>query len=322
MKRTRTGRLASRLLLVLAPLLALAARPAAAQQRAAVVAPDSDAAPPVQTVLAGTGEFGLIPSAASVLLPAAAAAANPAASPFLLSQLDFPRVRVARVAADGALRAAFAKAGLPYPASRIFLRAFKRERELEVWAERADHSYALAATYPICTLGGSILGPKRRQGDEQVPEGFYQIVDFNPQSEYHLSLRLDYPNVADRVRLHDASLGGDIFIHGGCQSAGCLPLTDQVIEQVYWLAAQARAAGERAIPIHIFPARLTDANLTQLRGAFAARPDITAFWQNLKEGFDAFERTHRVPEIGVGSDGRYVVRDEPDVAASSRSTQE
>jgi murein L,D-transpeptidase YafK len=142
-----------------------------------------------------------------------------------------------------------------------------------------------------------------------VPEGYYHIVGFNAASAYLLSLRLDYPNAADRARAAAASRdpGGDIFLHGGCRSAGCLPLTDTGIEQIYWLALQARAAGEARIPIDIFPARLDDDRWHELRRVFADEPGLLAFWTQLKQGYDTFARTHRPPQVSVDAGGRYLL---------------
>ena len=221
------------------------------------------------------------------------------------AQLASTRVIRARGMADAALRSAFQQAGVPYPGAAVYLRAFKREHELEVWGRKGDGSYALVKTLSICSLGGSGLGPKLHRGDEQVPEGFYHVVEFNPTSEYHLSLRLDYPNAADRARKGADDLGGDIYLHGGCKSAGCLPLTDTGIELVYWLAVQARFAGQQHMPIDIFPARMDASHWAQLSQAFAKKPDLLAFWRDLKAGYDAFEQTHRLPDIAIDASGRY-----------------
>lgn len=295
-----------------APLLLLAARPAAATPNPVTTIRSDSVTSPLRN-RHGHRHFpdsrlSVLPDPMQVILPDQLAERRVLAasrSTFLANQLAYARVHTAQLAADVVLRSEFANAGLTYPATNILLRAFKRERQLEVWVQRPDGSYTLFHTYPICTLGGSDLGPKRRQGDEQVPEGFYHIVAFNPQSEYHLSLRVDYPNAVDRLRAGDRPLGGDIFLHGGCKSAGCLPLTDAVIDQVYWLAAQARAAGEREIPIHIFPARLTPKVFGQLRAAYGKDPSLLAFWANLKQGYDAFEGTHRLLGVGATPDGRY-----------------
>lgn len=274
---------------------------------APTVGTDAAAAPaaPVPGVL-GKPITAFDPDVTRVAAPNVAAAL----ATFVRGQLGSERVKHAQVTADAPLRAAFAKVGLSYPAARVYLRAFKREHELEVWGAQADGSFVLVKTYSICSLGGSTLGPKLRRGDEQVPEGFYHLVEFNPVSEYHLSLRLDYPNAADLVRSEAqraGNLGGDIYLHGGCKSAGCLPLTDAGIEEIYWLAVQARAGGEKEIPIDIFPARLDGEHWTQLTSAFAGRKDLLTFWSDLKLGYDAFERTHRLPDVSIDASGRYRV---------------
>ena len=152
---------------------------------------------------------------------------------FAANQLTFSRVARARSATDARLRTVFETHGVPYPASEIFLRVFKHERLLELWARPApEAAFVLVKTYPVCALPGQ-LGPKRRMGDVQVPEGFYFIDQFNPESAFHLSLRVSYPNLADRMRREALALGGDIFIHGGCETVGCVPIENHNIEEVY-----------------------------------------------------------------------------------------
>lgn len=236
---------------------------------------------------------------------------------FLEHQLAFPRVASARDLADERLRVAFAEKGVAYPAREIFIRVFKHERLLEVWARSApDERYTRVRSYRVCSLPGQ-LGPKRQLGDVQVPEGFYFIDEFNPRSEFHLSLRVSYPNVADRMRREALSLGGDIFIHGGCATVGCVPIEDHNIEELYWLAVQATDAGQRLIPVHIFPARLDEAGLRWLESTFRPEPTLLAFWENLAEGFTFFEETRRVPWVTVAENGSYAVPPVPGLAADS-----
>ena len=226
---------------------------------------------------------------------------------FAAHQLAFERVAGARASADGQLSAAFAEAGVAYPARELFLRVFKHERELEVWARsHAKAPFTLVRTYPVCSLPGQ-LGPKRRMGDLQVPEGFYYIDEFNPRSEFHLSLRVNYPNMSDRLRRGALSLGGDIFIHGGCATVGCVPIEDRNIQELYWLAVQATDAGQRLIPVHIFPARLDPGNLRWLADTFAPDAELLAFWENLSRGYAFFEETRRVPWVTVAQNGDYAV---------------
>lgn len=214
------------------------------------------------------------------------------------------RVEAAKKWAGANIRRRFTEAGLKYPPREIFLRAFKRELELELWAREADEPFRKVATYAVTVPSGG-PGPKRREGDAQVPEGCYQIAVFNPKSAFHLSLGLNYPNAADRILSDHERPGGDIFIHGGAASIGCLPLGDAAIEEVYLVALDTRSRGQTAIPVHIFPARMSG----EAWKTFAQqRPAWRPFWEQLQPVYDAFEKTHRIPAVSVGSDGAYQIR--------------
>jgi murein L,D-transpeptidase YafK len=234
--------------------------------------------------------------------------AAPGAVSFRDEQMRFPRVRTAAKDKDEALKQLFASKGLRYPPKAILFRAFKREAVLALWVEGASGSYTLAKNYSICATSG-MLGPKRRFGDQQVPEGFYELDWFNPQSNFYLSLPVSYPNAADRVLGSKQNLGGDIFLHGNCVTIGCIPITDGGIKEVYWLAVLARAQGQQHIPIEIFPARLSIEELDQLASTHRNEPDLVSFWMNLKDGFDHFEKTHRPPAVSVDRGGRYAFSD-------------
>jgi murein L,D-transpeptidase YafK len=162
----------------------------------------------------------------------------------------------------------------------------------------------LLKEYPVCATSGR-LGPKRQQGDGQIPEGFYFINGFNPVSNFHLSLRINYPNESDRILGVRGHLGGDIFIHGDCVTIGCVPITDDGIKEVYLIAVEARSAGQTRIPVHIFPARLDDEGLGKLERDCADQPNLPEFWRNLKDGFDSFEKHHKLPRMRVTRDGKY-----------------
>ena len=190
-------------------------------------------------------------------------------------------------------------------AARHFLRAFKQEATLELWATGVDDKpYVLVHEYRICTSSGT-LGPKRRFGDEQVPEGFYELDWFNPQSNFFLSLHISYPNASDRILGSHQNPGGDIFLHGNCASIGCIPITDEGIKEVYWLAVLVHSQNDQHLPIEIFPARLTNDGLKALTVAHPNKPGLVAFWRNLKEGYDYFELNHRLPRIKTRADGAY-----------------
>ncbi|MFL5026350.1 MAG: L,D-transpeptidase family protein, partial [Microvirga sp.] len=176
----------------------------------------------------------------------------------------------------------------------ILVRAYKKESELEVWKRGSNGKYALLKTYPICRWSGQ-LGPKTREGDRQVPEGFYTVTpaQMNPNSAYYLSFDTGYPNAFDRSFGRN---GGDIMVHGACSSRGCFAMTDQNIAEIYAIAREALSAGQRGFQFQSYPFRMTAENLAKHR----LDPNI-AFWKNLKEGSDYFDVTHEEPRVAVGN---------------------
>lgn len=226
-----------------------------------------------------------------------------AQSDFALAQLNYERVRMAK-SQEYYVRTEFDKKDIPFPPQEIYLRAFKKEGTLEVWAKNATGTFAKIKEYTICVSSGK-LGPKRRRGDNQVPEGFYHIMDFNPVSDYFLSLGVSYPNQSDRI-LGSGDLGGDIYVHGDCVSAGCIPLTNEKMKELYWLAVLAHDNGQQNIPIHIFPYKFKNMKFHQLEIAkHASDAKLLNFWDNLRQGYDFFESTRTLPTIQVNSDGSY-----------------
>ncbi len=136
---------------------------------------------------------------------------------------------------DQSLRPKFERSDAPYPPSRLVLIGFKEERRLDVLAPDADGKMCEVLSYPILAASGG-PGPKREEGDLQVPEGIYRIELLNPNSRFHLSLRVNYPNPDDIARAEGrdiGSLGGDIMIHGGTVSTGCLAVGDRAVEELF-----------------------------------------------------------------------------------------
>ena len=216
------------------------------------------------------------------------------------------RVAVARQRHGAAIQEKFRAAGVAYPGG-VFLRWLKREAVLELWAQDAEPRFRLVSSYPILASSGE-PGPKRREGDSQVPEGFYEIDRFNPASAFHLSLGLNYPNAADRVLSDHEQPGSDIFIHGGNASIGCAPVGDEAVEEVYLAALDARAHGQARIEVHIFPGRMAGAEWEHFAAnEIARRPELAASWVQLQPAFEFFEHRHRLPSITVAGDGRYTV---------------
>lgn len=208
------------------------------------------------------------------------------------------RVAGARDNKSAVVAQMFQQKGVAYPPERSLLRIFKQEGELEVWAaDTTTGPLTLIKTYPICAASGD-LGPKQKEGDGQVPEGFYSVESFNPYSNYHLALRVSYPNAVDKARNNLGpkykSLGGDIMIHGNCVTIGCIPMTDDLIEEIYLIANDTRRQQQGEIEIHSFPMRMTPENLVTLKQQTAEeKTGFASFWENLAVGYDLFEKQHK-----------------------------
>lgn len=227
--------------------------------------------------------------------------------PFIDFQRTLPRPGDALKRKEDTLQRQFKTKGLDWPARHIYVRSFKYDSQLEVWVKNdRKEQYKLFKTYRVCALAGS-LGPKRMQGDYQVPEGFYYINEFNARSNYYLSLGLNYPNASDKILSDLAQPGGDIYIHGSCVTVGCIPITDQQIDELYILAAHAKNAGQDFIPVHIFPIRYNNKKsvdyLSQLTKTDAG---LKIFSERLESVYDHFEITRQLPVIMTNNKGDYV----------------
>lgn len=138
------------------------------------------------------------------------------------------------------LSSSFVNAGVGYPPQAVTLVGLKAERKLQVWVSGDGRDWRHLRDYPILGMSGD-LGPKLREGDMQVPEGLYRVESLNPNSLYHLSLRVNYPNADDlrHARQEDREdPGSDIMIHGDTCSVGCLAMGDEAAEDLFVLAAQ------------------------------------------------------------------------------------
>ncbi len=226
---------------------------------------------------------------------------------FYQAQLRFPRVREAHKTKGKIVDEMLSAKGIISANFDVFFRAFKKEQKFEVWVKNKEEiSFKLLKTYDFCATTG-VLGPKRRSGDRQMPEGFYTVDAFNPTSNYHLSFRVNYPNASDKKFADQLNPGDNIFVHGSCITIGCIPVGDENIKEIYLLAARAKS-GEQEIPIHIFPNKMTDENYDSLKAEFASNATLLEFWSWLKPGFDAFEKTNIVPTIAVKDSGKYAVK--------------
>ncbi len=229
------------------------------------------------------------------------------AQTFKQKQIRYERVRAAFTEKEEGLKSLCRSKGIPYPPGGLFIRILKKEHTLEVWASVSSKKYVPLKYYNICSSSGD-LGPKRRRGDLQVPEGFYHINDFNPHSNFHLSLGISYPNRSDLILKEGRDPGGAIYIHGSCVTIGCVPITDDKIKELYVLAVEARSAGQTTIPVHIFPSRLDSAGMEQLVLEYGQSWRHLPFWRDLAVGYRIFEEKGRLPDIAIDRKGRYFCR--------------
>jgi murein L,D-transpeptidase YafK len=240
-----------------------------------------------------------------VLLLAAIPFAARSQDDFLTQQKRYGRVKTAFAEKEKIIADNLRKNGLTAESIHILMIAFKAEKQLEIYAKgKTESTYKKMAVYDICCSSGE-LGPKRQEGDGQVPEGFYHIDRFNPASNFYLSLGINYPNQADRIKSRATRLGGNIFIHGSCVTIGCLPMTDDKIKEIYLYAAYARNNGQTKIPAYIFPFRMTDANTGSYRQEYRQNRETLAFWTNLKTGFDRFHKEKQALNVSVNGKGDY-----------------
>lgn len=237
---------------------------------------------------------------------------------FVDYQKTFPRPDESFRRKEDTLARQFAARKLKWPAKYVYIRSFKYDSNLEVWVKNElSEPFKLFKTYRVCALAGT-LGPKRLEGDYQVPEGFYYINEFNPRSEYYLSLGLNYPNLSDRVLSDSLRPGGNIYIHGSCVTVGCIPITDQQIDELYIITAHAKSQGQDYIPVHIFPIRFNvPRSVKYLENLAKDDPYLKRFAARMQDAFEYFEKHKQVPVVMINTKGDYIVNDAPDRTKSA-----
>jgi murein L,D-transpeptidase YafK len=195
-------------------------------------------------------------------------------------------------------------------AAPMLIRIYKKESTLEVWKQDRSGKFALLNSYPICKFSGT-LGPKLVEGDQQAPEGFYDITPdmMNPNSSEYLAFNTGFPNAFDRSL---GRTGSFLMVHGGCRSVGCYAMTDYAMEEIYGLVDEAFKGGQEKVQLQAYPFRMTAQSLA----SHAGDPNMP-FWEMLKAGSDAFLATERPPRVAV-CDRRYVFN--PDVAGDFESS--
>ena len=185
--------------------------------------------------------------------------------------------------AEQNLKPYFDKAGVNYPPQEITLLAIKDESRLELWSNDSEKP-TFIRDYPILAASG-VLGPKLREGDRQVPEGIYQLEYLNPNSSYHLSVKINYPNAFDLKHAKSEGRdqpGSNIFIHGKAVSIGCLAMGDDVIEDLFVLIAK---TGRSKVTVAITP---SDPRLHILENT-SDKAWVTQLYQELSDFFSDYQ---------------------------------
>lgn len=226
------------------------------------------------------------------------------------SFIDLQRFKMPEAYAkmEDSLKKQFDKLKLAWPPQSMYIRSFKYDRQLEVWVKNnPEEPYKIFKTYKICMQSGT-TGPKRMEGDYQVPEGFYHINELNPNSNYHLALGLNYPNASDKILSDPSRPGNSIYIHGNCVSTGCIAVMDIPVEELFILSSYVRAQGQEFIPVHVYPVRYNvKKSVEYLESTIKDNLALKEFNNQLKSVFDYFELKKQIPVIMVNRKGEYVI---------------
>ena len=232
-------------------------------------------------------------------------------------QLNYTRVREAYSNKEKVVAKTLTDHGISRDSMEIYLRAFKTEKKIEVWAKNTcDTVFTLVKEFPICEISGEI-GPKRRSYDLQVPEGFYHINELNPYSKYYLSMRINYPNASDSIRGVRGHLGNLIYIHGNCESSGCIAITDEKIKELFIYCIEAYNSGQQEIGITIYPAKLEDKTYNRLIAGYSKNKDKVSLWTDLKKSYDLFNRKKVPPTVKYNADGTHEISISPKTKVQS-----
>jgi murein L,D-transpeptidase YafK len=224
---------------------------------------------------------------------------------FYNAQYNAERVRLSVNKHEADWKKLFEEKKLKWPATNIYLRVFKADQKFEIYArDKATDTFTHVKTFDVCVLSGK-MGPKRKENDLQIPEGFYFLDEYKTNSNYYLAMLVSYPNYSDLLKGDKEKPGYDIYIHGSCVTVGCLPMTDEKITEIYTLCMIARTNGQLNVPVHIFPTYFTRTGLNYL-GPFYRENDNQKFWTNLKKGYDYFQNNKKIMPVMYDPEGNYV----------------
>ena len=222
---------------------------------------------------------------------------------FLKQQLKYPKVKQSYNEKWETISKTLKAKGVDSANYKVLIRIFKEEKLLEVWLKSKNAAqYVHYSNYAICRSSGD-LGPKRKEGDMQVPEGFYKVNFFNAFSDYYLGMQINYPNQSD-VILGKRPYGGPNMIHGNCVTIGCIPITDDKIKEVYLICLFSKGAGHN-VAIDCYPFKLNAKKLEEAKKNYDK--SLIDFWNNLKMVYDYFEQKHLLPIINVDKTGMYKI---------------
>ena len=187
----------------------------------------------------------------------------------------------------------------------LFIIVYKLEQLVEVWVRNtgSNAEYTKLTQYAFCKISG-VLGPKRKENDFQIPEGIYHIDRFNPKSQYHVSLGVNYPNAADLILSDKKKPGKDIFLHGGCVTVGCVPITDRYISELYLIAKGASNQKDGKIPVYMFPYKMDEEKHERFTTKHTMHAD---FWTNLKPVYEKIVETNMPVSFEVNEEGKYIL---------------
>ncbi len=223
---------------------------------------------------------------------------------FKKKQLKHENPQIAYKEKESIVRQLIEDKGIDYASMEVLFRTIKQEQILEVWAKDRvkNDTFQLVKTYKLCVD----TNPDTLRGiDLLVPESFYYIKHFYPANPYFIRLEINFPNKSDRIR---GRSGGDIAIHGGCYSTYCSPFTDDDIKELYVFALEAKYKGQKQVPVHNFPFRMTDENVEKYRNdaRYKNRKKLIFNRDNMKYGFQYFEKTKKLFNFTVDKKGKYV----------------
>lgn len=236
---------------------------------------------------------------------------QPPVMDFITYQKGFKTVSEAFRLKEEVLKKQVEAKGLKWPAKYVYIRSFKYDSQMEVWLKnKQEEPYKLFKIYKVCALAGT-LGPKRMEGDYQVPEGFYYINEFRPNSNYHLALGVNYPNASDRLLSDSVQPGSEIYVHGSCVTVGCIPINNDQIDELYTLAASAHNEGQDFIPLHIFPVLFNNKRSVEYLEKFIqSHPNYTDMVDKLKYAYYFFNQKKMLPVVMIDKKGAYAFANE------------